>query len=41
MTEPIFEMPSSKVRKLVVDRDYARQQLENTNLNIISKQMSE
>jgi ATP-dependent Clp protease ATP-binding subunit ClpX len=41
MTEPMFEMPSSKVRKLVVDRDYARQQLENTNLNIISKQMSE
>lgn len=41
MTEPMFEMPSSKVGKLVVDRDYARRQLENTNLNIISKQMSE
>ena len=41
MTEPMFEVPSSKVKKLVVDREFAEKQLENTNLNIISKQMSE
>ena len=41
MTEPMFEVPSSSLKKLVVDREYAKRQLENTNLNIISKQMSE
>ena len=41
MTEPMFEVPSSDVKKLVVDRAYAERQLEKTNLNIISRQISE
>lgn len=41
MTEPMFEYPSSNKKKLVVDRDFADQQLANTNLNVLSKQMSE
>ena len=41
MTEPMFEYPSNNKKKLVVDRDFAAQQLANTNLNVLSKQMSE
>jgi ATP-dependent Clp protease ATP-binding subunit ClpX len=41
MTDPMFEVPSSKVKKLVIDREFAQKQLEKTNLNILSRQMSE
>ncbi len=41
MTDPMFEVPSSKVKKLVIDKDFAKKQLEKTNLNILSRQMSE
>ena len=41
MTDPMFEVPSSDEKKLVVDREFAQRQLEKTNLNIISNQMSE
>ena len=41
MTEPMFEVPSSNTKKLVVDREFAKKQIEKTNLNILSRQMSE
>ncbi len=41
MTEPMYEVPSSKSKSLVVDRVYAEKQLAKTNLNILSNQMSE
>ena len=41
MTEPMFEVPSTEQKKLVVDKEFAKKQIENTNLNILSRQMSE
>ena len=41
MTEPMFEIPSTKKKILVVDKEYAKKQIEKTNLNILSNKMSE
>ena len=41
MTEPMFEIPSTKKKILVVDKEYAQKQIEKTNLNILSNKMSE
>ncbi len=41
MTEPMFEVPSTEQKKLVVDKEFAKKQIEKTNLNILSRQMSE
>ena len=41
MTEPMYEVPSSKRKEMVIDRAYAESQLAKTNLNILSNRMSE
>lgn len=41
MTNPMFEVPSTNQKKLVVNKEFAMKQIEKTNLNILSKQMSE
>lgn len=38
MKDAMFEMPSMKKNSLTIDRNYAEKQLENTNLNVLSRQ---
>ncbi len=41
MTESMFEIPSTDTKKLVIDKEFAKSQMEHTNLSIISKQTTE
>lgn len=38
MKDAMFEIPSMKKNSLTIDRKYAERQLENTNLNVLSRQ---
>jgi len=38
MKDAMFEVPSKKTKKLVVDKSYAEKQLEKANLNVLSRQ---
>jgi ATP-dependent Clp protease ATP-binding subunit ClpX len=41
MMEPMFEVPSTKVKKYVVTLDFAKQKVENANMTVLKESIED